>query len=67
MVIGSPPLASERIIRNLIAASDKRYIRRDKAGRIRESDDVSRSHFHDRLRIAKAAAKPGHGNPAIAK
>ncbi|MET3844023.1 hypothetical protein ABIE49_006101 [Bradyrhizobium sp. OAE829] len=40
---------------------DKRYIRRDAAGRIKESDDVSRSLSQDRRRKAKKAAKPGRG------
>ena len=41
---------------------DKRYIRRDAAGRIRESDDVSRSLSQDRRRKAKKAAKSGQGD-----
>ncbi|MBR1251762.1 hypothetical protein JQ609_33215 [Bradyrhizobium sp. AUGA SZCCT0169] len=41
---------------------DKRYIRRDAAGRIKESDDVSRSLSQDRRRKAKKAAKPGRGD-----
>ena len=40
----------------------KRYIRRDAAGRIKESDDVSRSLSQDRRRKAKTAAKPGQGD-----
>jgi len=40
---------------------DKRYIRRDAAGRIKESDDVSRSLSQDRRR-AKKAAKSGQGD-----
>jgi len=49
--------------RELIAPrGDKRYIRRDAAGRIKESDDVSRSLSQDRRRKAKTAAKPGQGD-----
>jgi hypothetical protein len=46
--------------RELIAPrGDKRYIRRDAAGRIKESDNVSRSLSQDRRRKARTAAKPG--------
>jgi hypothetical protein len=49
--------------RELIAPrGDKRYIRRDAAGRIKESDDVSRSLSQDRRRKATKAAKPGQGD-----
>jgi hypothetical protein len=49
--------------RELIAPrGDKRYIRRDAAGRIKESDDVSRSLSQDRRRRAAKAAKPGQGD-----
>ena len=49
--------------RELIAPrGDKRYIRRDPRGRIKESDDVSRSLSQDRRRKAKKAAKPGQGD-----
>jgi hypothetical protein len=41
---------------------DKRYIRRDAKGRIRESDDVNRSLSQDRRRKAKRAGKPGQGD-----
>jgi hypothetical protein len=41
---------------------DKRYIRRDAAGRIKESDDVSRSLSQDHRRKAKEAAKSGQGD-----
>ena len=41
---------------------DKRYIRRDPRGRIKESDDVSCSLSQDRRRKAKKAAKPGQGD-----
>ena len=49
--------------RELIAPrGDKRYIRRGAGGRIKESDDVSRSLSQDRRRKAKTAAKPGQGD-----
>lgn len=41
---------------------DKRYIRRDEKGRIKESDDVGRSLSQDKKRTAKAVAKPGQGD-----
>ena len=49
--------------RELIAPrGDKRYIRRDAKGRIKESDDVSRSLSQDRRRNAKTKAKAGQGD-----
>jgi hypothetical protein len=49
--------------RELIAPrGDKRYIRRDAQGRIKESDDVGRSLSQDRRRTARTAAKPGQGD-----
>lgn len=41
---------------------DKRYIRRDEQGRIKESDDVGRSLSQDRRRAAKTTSKPGQGD-----
>lgn len=41
---------------------DKRYIRRDDQGRIKESDDVGRSLSQDRKRKAKTVVKPGQGD-----
>ena len=41
---------------------NKRYVRRDPKGHIRESDDVGRSLSADRRRKAKKAAKPGQGD-----
>jgi hypothetical protein len=41
---------------------DKRYIRRDAKGRIKESDDVGRSLAADRRTKAKTKAKPGQGD-----
>jgi hypothetical protein len=49
--------------RELIAPrGDKRYIRRDERGRIKESDDVGRSLAQDRRQKAKTAAKAGQGD-----
>jgi hypothetical protein len=49
--------------RELIAPrGDKRYIRRDAKGRIKESDDVSRSLSQDRRRKATTNAKAGQGD-----
>ena len=49
--------------RELIAPrGNKRYIRRDAVGRIKESDDVGRSLSQDRRRKAKKAAKSGQGD-----
>lgn len=49
--------------RELIAPrGDKRYVRRDTKGRIKESDDVSRSLSSDRRRKAKTVAKRGQGD-----
>ena len=42
--------------------TDKRYVRRGKRGRFKESDDVGRSLASDRRRKAKRAAKPGQGD-----
>jgi hypothetical protein len=41
---------------------DKRYVRRDSAGRFKESDNVSRSLSQDRRRQAKTTAKRGQGD-----
>jgi len=49
--------------RELIAPrGDKRYVRRDAKGRIKESDDQGRSLSADRRRKAKTVAKPGQGD-----
>jgi hypothetical protein len=42
--------------------TDKRYVRRDKQGRFKESVDVSRSLSADRRRDAKIVAMPGEGD-----
>jgi hypothetical protein len=41
---------------------DKRYIRRDTKGRIKESDDQGKSLSQDRRRKAKTTSKPGQGD-----
>jgi hypothetical protein len=41
---------------------DKRYVRRDEAGRFKEVDDVGRSLSQDVRREAKTVAKPGQGD-----
>jgi hypothetical protein len=41
---------------------DKRYIRRDQTGRIKESDDVGRSLSQDGRRQAKRPAERGQGD-----
>jgi hypothetical protein len=58
------PAAKKRAAkRELISPrGDKRFIRRDAAGRIKESDDVSRSLSQDRRKKAKKAAKSGQGD-----
>ena len=49
--------------RELIAPrGDKRYVRRDAAGKFKEVDDVGRSLSADRKRKAKTTAKPGQGD-----
>jgi hypothetical protein len=42
--------------------TNKRYVRRDPAGRFKESDDLRRSLAADRRRKAKTAAKSGQGD-----
>jgi len=42
--------------------TDKRFVRRSKGGRFKESDDVGRSLVADRRRKAKTTAKPGQGD-----
>lgn len=42
--------------------SDKRYVRRDRSGKFKESDDVSRSLAQDRRRKAGTKAKRGQGD-----
>lgn len=42
--------------------TDKRYVRRDDAGRFKESVDVGRSLSQDRRQQAENDAKPGEGD-----
>ena len=42
--------------------TDKRYVRRDRSGKFKESDDVSRSLAQDRRRKAQSNAKRGQGD-----
>ena len=42
--------------------SDKRFVRRDKQGQFKESDDVGRSLAADRRRKAKTKSKAGQGD-----
>ena len=49
--------------RELISTgTDKRFVRRNKQGQFKESDDVSRSLKSDRRRKAKTKAKRGQGD-----
>jgi hypothetical protein len=41
---------------------DKRYVRRDPAGKFNESDDVGKSLSQDRRRRSKTTAKAGQGD-----
>ena len=41
---------------------DKRYVRRNKKGQFKESDDVGRSLSQDVRRKAKRVVKPGYGD-----
>jgi hypothetical protein len=52
--------ASKRELIN--TGKDKRFVRRDSAGRFKESDDVSRSLRQDGKRKAKTASKVGQGD-----
>ena len=42
--------------------NDKRYVRRDKQGHFKESDDQGRSLSADRRKSAKTEAKKGEGD-----
>ena len=41
---------------------DKRFVRRDEQGRIKESDDAGRSLSQDVRQAAKTESKPGQGD-----
>lgn len=42
--------------------TDKRYVRRDKDGKFKESDDVGRSSAADQRHQAKTKSKSGEGD-----
>lgn len=42
--------------------TDKRYVRRDRSGKFKESDDVGRASAQDRKRKARTKAKRGQGD-----
>lgn len=42
--------------------TDKRYVRRDKKGQFKESDDQGKSLTTDRRQAAKKAVLPGQGD-----
>jgi len=42
--------------------TDKRFVRRDKRGRFKESDDVGRSLASDRRQHARTKSKRGEGD-----
>jgi hypothetical protein len=53
-------MASKREL--IDTGADKRYVRRDRQGRFKESDDVGRSLAADRRTKAKTVAKSGQGD-----
>ena len=57
---GSRRGSAKRTLMN--TGTDKRYVRRDAKGRIKESDDVGRSLSADRRKKAKTVSKPGQGD-----
>ena len=60
---GKTPSKKSSGKRELIAPNDdKRYIKRDEKGRIKESDDQGRSLSQDRRKTAKTKVKPGYGD-----
>ena len=63
MATGKNGKSSSRSRRELIAPNgDKRYIRRDDKGRIKESDDVGRSLSQDVRKRAKTDVPSGQGD-----
>jgi len=42
--------------------TDKRFVRRDEEGKLKESDDVGRSLSQDQKKDAKTESKPGQGD-----
>ncbi len=60
-----PPKKRSRVLsrRELIdTGTDKRFVRRSKSGRFKESDDVGRSLAADRRKRAKTKVKSGQGD-----
>ena len=53
-------MASKREL--IDTGTDKRYVRRNKKGQFKESDDVGRSLAADRRTAAKTKVKPGYGD-----
>ena len=47
--------------------TDKRFVRRNKKGHFKESDEVGRSLVQDVRRKAKALVKPGYGDKVYQK
>ncbi|WP_162917451.1 hypothetical protein [Dongia deserti] len=63
VAIGTARFERPMARRELIAPKgDKRHVRRDKEGRFKESDDVSRSISQDIRQRAKTRAKSGQGD-----
>ena len=60
--IKMPAKRSSRKRELIDTGTDKRYVRRDKEGRFKESDDVGKSLSQDQKRQAKTVAKPGQGD-----
>ena len=57
------PKKTNKSHRELIdTGTDKRYVRRDKEGQFKESDDLGKSLSQDQKRQAKTVAKPGQGD-----
>jgi hypothetical protein len=48
--------------RLIVPNGDKRYVRRDAKGRIKESDEVGRASASDRRKRARTKAGKGHGD-----
>jgi hypothetical protein len=53
-------MASKREV--IDTGTDKRYVRRNKKGQFKESDDVGRSLSQDVRRKAKTVVKAGYGD-----
>ena len=62
-MVQSQPLREDRVPRELIdTGTDKRYVRRDKDGKFKESDDVGRSSAQDQKRDSQTRPKRGEGD-----